>query len=105
MEQLEVFKERMGVVQKVQCGFIICLNLALIVFLAIFALSNPDAPAFYAELNGQPGMFTDDLLPVQATVTNIDEVHSKFVTWFTWGFATMIVGILYCAFNWQLPQK
>lgn len=104
MANLATFKKNALIVEKVNYCLAVCLNIALVIALGIYAFNNPDADASYAVVNGEMGMFTEEELVMiiqsnQYVVQDIDDVHRHFTTWSLWGFITMIFGFCYCGLN------
>jgi len=68
-------------------------GVAFVSYLGIYALNNPDLPAWYgvSVLTGKEGLYATDLDFGLDTVTNLDDVHGNFVTWFMWGFMNAMI--------------
>ena len=58
VEQINEFRKRAKVMQRINCTIVTLLNVVLIIFLAHYAYKNPDIEAIFAEVNYEPGMFT-----------------------------------------------
>ena len=85
------------------CCMTIGLNLVLVVILGKYAFGNPDAEAYYAEIDDAPGLYTHEelsvILQTGEEVTEFVDVHWRFRIWFTWGFCMMLLGSGYCCIN------
>ena len=90
------------------CCIAMCLNLALVTFLGIYAFNNPDPVAVYAEVDNEVGMYSyeklDQFLESGKEVDAFVDVHFRFRIWFTWGFVLMIFGTCYCCINLPTPS-
>ena len=67
------------------------MQIALIIYLGIYAFNNPDNEAWYgtdSKHNGQ--LFAREADALSAQATEVVDIHAKFVLWFRWGFFMII---------------
>ena len=82
--------------------------MVMMVYMGIYGLNNPDAPAWYGETaDGKQHLYRDD---AQGTTDNADplfDIHALFVMWFLWVFiqcwAPCAAGVFIFIFNTISP--
>jgi hypothetical protein len=80
--------------------------LTFVIYMAIFAFSNPDPEAWYGlstTTTGGVSTTVDELYATEALGTtdsaaDLFDIHGRFITWFTWGFLnTMLCCTFFCS--------
>ena len=70
--------------------------ISALVYLGRYTYANPNGPGIYAVVENNEGMYASEaevsLIEASgSTVLNVTDVHDKFMTWFKWGFWSLLL--------------
>lgn len=75
------------------CCALSAVPIVLLVYLGIYAFDNPDTDAWYGLVKKEHTLFATEDAGKLAGAEELVDIHSRFISWFLWGFIQMLAPI------------
>ena len=76
------------------------LSIVYLVYLTVFAFFNPDKPAWLGTVKDERTIFGSYEEVKDKEAVRVIDIHSRFTSWFTWGFINWFWPPLIIAVSW-----